>query len=180
MSGRLHYVVCLRTTNQDWHLLWKDGGSKPDRYVALPRSSKFLLAKTRSGLAKLATERGIAVSNQLAHVVDIAGMHRALTRLRPDRPLSEHTAQVLLESWNALEDMGRSIEAAPIPADPAIKDEAQRVYDKLFYGNNLPSVTPAGSSYQVTLTSRELDALRKAMRGAWREICERSAQFSLS
>lgn len=180
MTNRLHYVVCLRTSRQDWYLLWKDGGSKPDGYVTLPRSSKFLLASTGAGLVKLAAERGIAVSSQIAHMVDMVRMHRALTMLRPGRSLSERMAKFFLESWNALEDMGRSIGASPMPADPTITDDAQQVYDKLFYGNNLPSVTPAGRSYQVTLTSRELNALRKAMRGAWKDICERSAQFGSS
>lgn len=178
MSSHLYYAVCLRTSDQDRYLIWKDGGSKPDKYVTLPRSSKFLLAKNRTGLARLASELNIAIASQPAHLVDIDGMHRTLARLRPGRALSERSSKVLLDSWNALEDMSRSVGASRIAADPEIKDEAQRVYDKLFYGNNLPSVTPVGRSYQVALTSRELDILRKAMRSAWQEICERSAQFN--
>ena len=173
-----HYAVCLRTSYQDEYLIWKDGDSEPDRYLTLPRSNKFLLAKNMSGLVRLASELNIALASQPAHLVDIDSMHQTLARLRPSRTLSERSSKVLLETWNALEDMSISIGISSVAADPEIKDEAQRVYDKLFYGNNLPAVTPTGCSYQVTLTRRELAILRKAMRGAWQKICNRTAQFS--
>jgi hypothetical protein len=86
-------------------------------------------------------------------------------------------ARMLLESWNALDDMARSIGTSPIPSDKSLKGKAKSIYDKLFYGNNLPSVTPPGEKYRVTLTREELAVLRVVLRHAWSDICDRSAQF---
>jgi hypothetical protein len=173
MTSNLHYVVCLRTSHQDFYLLWKDGGNEPDRYVTLPESSRFLHAKTRAGLVRLARANDIEVSSEPAHLVDIAKMESTLGRLRPGRPLSQRSAQVLMASWNALEDMCNSI-GVPIPPVAGSKAEVQHVYDKLFYGNNLPSVTPEGSVYQPAFSSRELAVLRSALRNSWQEVARTS------
>lgn len=175
MSDPLHYSVRLRTGNGEWYLLWKDGGDKPDAYITLPRSTNLLIARTRSDLAKLAMQRKLPVSDASPHLVDIAMMQRALERLRPDRTVSQQTSQILLESWNDLEDLARSVRS--VPANALREKEIKRVYDKLFYGNNLPSVTPAGKSFLPAFTKQELVVLRKFLRATWQGICDRVELF---
>jgi hypothetical protein len=165
----LHYVVCLRTSHQDFYVLWEDGGDKPDRYVTVLESRRFLCANNRAGLVRLSKAKGIEVSSDPAHLVNIAEMQDTLARLRPGRPLSQYSAQVLLESWNALEDMCRSTGASMRLAG-ASEAEVKHVYDRLFYGNNLPSVTPEGRSCKPAFNSEELAVLRSTLRSSWQEI----------
>lgn len=37
------------------------------------------------------------------------------------------------------------------------------IYEKLFWGNNLPTVTPAGKTYVPVWTQNELERLRSVM-----------------
>lgn len=168
MTQDVYYVVCLVADGQRRFVLWKDGGSEPDRYVTLPRSSGLAMSNTERGLAKLARRHRLPISEQEPHTVDLDAMRRALAAMRPGKPISQRTARILLECWNALEDMARSLQ---VPFEgPTSKRETQAVYDKLFYGNNLPSITPADLRYQPLFTDRERSLLRSVLRRAWREI----------
>lgn len=158
-------------------MLWSEGNSEPASYATIFQLGKFLVAKTRSGLVKLAADLHIDVSREPAHIVDIVRMHLILTKLRPGKALTQEFAEILLESWNALEDMSRSlgIEATSTVGDT--KALMQHVYDKVFYGNNLPSLTPKGHGYAPVFNREELAALRFGLRKTWQEICKRSGQF---
>jgi hypothetical protein len=54
-----------------------------------------------------------------------------------------NTCAQLLNAWNLLGDIARSVNASLDDRGP----EADKCYDKLFYGNNLPSITPPGEHY---------------------------------
>jgi hypothetical protein len=67
---------------------------------------------------------------------------------------------LLLEAWNLFDDIAASIGAH-------LHDRGERrdkVYDKLFWGNNLPAVTPPGRSYQPLWNGCELRILRSVLR----------------
>lgn len=58
-------------------------------------------------------------------------------------PASDDTCTQLLNAWNLLDDIARSVKASLNDRGP----KADKCYDKLFYGNNLPSITPPGEHY---------------------------------
>ena len=71
-------------------------------------------------------------------------------------PSSEEVCTQLLEAWNLYGDIARNLDAT-FDDDG---EEAQRCYDKLFYGNNLPSITPAGERYRPYFTDDEQQLIR--------------------
>ena len=75
---------------------------------------------------------------------------------------SAKTRKVLLEGWNFLEDLARSLD---IDESIAIfkSQILSKMYNKLFFGNNLPSVTPDGKSYTPMWTFDEVDQLKSAI-----------------
>ncbi len=46
------------------------------------------------------------------------------------------------------------------------QEEAKSAYDKLFYGNNLPAITPEDSKCHPLLNDRERAVLRTLLRNA--------------
>lgn len=68
----------------------------------------------------------------------------------------------ILNCVNILEDFLRSFE---IESDFAAyrTDLLENVYDKIFWGNNLPAMTPEGESYQPNWKIEELEALEEYM-----------------
>lgn len=174
---QLTYIVSLRAYDQDHLLLWQDGGDAPDKYIAYPETKQFLLARRSDELLSKARELGLQVADQEPALIDLDKVFRGLAALRPNRRLSLRTCELLLDGWNTLEDMARSIGVPLTEATVDDPDSLRIAYDKLFYGNNLPSVTPADEAYSPLFSSGERKAIRSYLRRLWQEIMEGARQF---
>lgn len=173
----LTYIVSLRACGHDYLLLWQDGGDAPDEYVVSPDVNQALLTGTLDELLTKAKKLGLKVADQEPTPIDLDKVFRVLAELRPNRRSSERTCQLLLDGWNTLEDMARSV-GVPLPETTVDDPESLRVaYDKLFYGNNLPSVTPEEESYNPLFSSQERRGMRSYLRRLWQAVMERTRQF---
>jgi hypothetical protein len=67
-----------------------------------------------------------------------------------------------LEAWNLFDDIAASI---PSRGDgfESFKSQYSEIYDKLFWGNNLPSMTPEGERYVPEWSRDELQSLSRVM-----------------
>jgi hypothetical protein len=65
-----------------------------------------------------------------------------------------------LNAWNLFIDLRSAIAGRDTIRDP---DGARSVYDKLFRGNNLPSVTPKGERFQPAWDESEIAALARVL-----------------
>lgn len=66
-----------------------------------------------------------------------------------------------LKAWNLFCDIANSVES-PLKEPFTKLDSEMRdlgIYDKLFWGNNLPAMTPAGERFVPTWSAEELEAL---------------------
>jgi hypothetical protein len=68
----------------------------------------------------------------------------------------EPDCRLLLSIWNMAGDVARSVNEAFEDRGQALDD----VYDKLFFGSKLPSMTPPGEHCQPEWTDKELGLLR--------------------
>jgi len=68
----------------------------------------------------------------------------------------------LLNAWNFFDDLARLHDDAE--SDYAkLSRGAETSYDKLFWGNNLPSMTPPGESFTPVWSAEELEDIRRVM-----------------
>jgi hypothetical protein len=168
----MNYVVLLRTLGRSHYLLWREGEGAPDEYVIRPGSSQFLMANSLAELLAHAKHFGFRVADSEPVLIDLDEMFRVLAALRENRASSKQTCQALLEGWNALEDMSRAVDIS-VTGDALYQKEALRsAYDKLFYGNNLPAITPPNRSYAPLFTSEERKSMRMYLRATWKRILE--------
>jgi hypothetical protein len=77
----------------------------------------------------------------------------------PDAPVDCRKA---LAAWNLFSDVAKSISERGISFD-RLDSQFPGVYDKLFWGNNLPSVTPSGRHYEPAWSQDELAALTEVL-----------------
>jgi hypothetical protein len=99
--------------------------------------------------------------------MDFDRFWKALRNLKTDRASSTITCTILLEGWNFIEDMGRTF---------GLKKDLKRLhsrllnkaYDKLFYGCNLPAVTPGDKSYSPLWSHEEILSMRAELSEIWR------------
>jgi hypothetical protein len=179
MSRRiLHYVLRLRVRGRNYFVLWEEHPEEADRLTIEARMSRFVSARSKGRLLeKIRSMPDVNLANQEPIHMDVDEVFKALAALRPLRALSERKCEILLNGWNLLRDMYRSI---PSNASEPRFDRGkvvQKAYDKLFWGNNLPAVTPPGRSYSPLYSSQELQSIRRSFRGLWSEIRQWSGQF---
>lgn len=67
---------------------------------------------------------------------------------------------LFFEAWNLFDDISRSTDGN-FDSD---KEKTNKIFDKLFWGCNLPSMTPEGEHYQPEWDAEEFDTVFEIMR----------------
>jgi hypothetical protein len=167
-ANTLYYVVCWTLGDHQRYVLWRDGGNQPDEYFTLqaPAGPKLLAARSRPALRRAAHTHQLSVADDETQVVSLHVTLAALSALRPGRPVSARTARLLLDTWNALDDLAISVNDAFMPPSAAQDQALKAAYEKLFWGLNLPAVTPTGRAYHPILKDDERHATRALLRPA--------------
>lgn len=164
MTNGMAYLVCFVLRFKKHFLLWQDGGSDPDSYAMDIQRRKILQADTEDEIRKMAVTFGIAVAPSDVHVIDLDALDVILRNLRPSRRISQRASEKLLECWNAVDDLSRSL--GVVSELFATKNDAlsDAVYEKLFYGNNLPSVREDVGMFHPFFSRDEMIWLRNFFR----------------
>jgi len=171
MNKNIYYLVRWMYNDKDFFLLWYDGGANPDGYVLRnQKEPTLLITRTKNEITEYAQKYGFRLSPQGESVLDFNELSKALKRLRPNRHLSQKMSEVFLNFWNTLDDISSSTKIQLISQDLFHKEDLDRLYEKLFYGNNLPPVTPEGSEYFPILVDKEQGIIRNFFRHAIKTI----------
>lgn len=85
--------------------------------------------------------------------------------------------EFLLDFWNLFGDVAYSVGRK---FEPVRTKRSDRVYNKLFFGSNLPAMTPPGEKYVPLWTKKERKLLRELMRSGLNMLCEVCAEANIS
>ncbi len=96
----------------------------------------------------------IVEETPILHNLDL--VERWLRRKRPTRP----ECGELLSAWNLFGDVSASIGGA-FDGD---RERTQTIYQKLFWGTNIPAITPPGKHYEPLWSGREYRIIRETLR----------------
>jgi len=78
-----------------------------------------------------------------------------------DEPTKRVDCVRALLAWNLFDDVAASVTAAGF----GVKNERSKsIYEKLFWGNNLPSMTPAGKKYIPKWSREEIGSLADVLK----------------
>ena len=87
-----------------------------------------------------------------------------------DHPTSEKIdPAAFLNAWNMLED-AQSFKSNVVSLYKITSRRADEIYDKLFFGNNMPAVTPDGVSYEPIWSQDEIEVLSRIYRFGLAEL----------
>jgi hypothetical protein len=142
--------LCIaRLDGADRYFLWESGDDIPDR-VVLDDAGELRLFSSEA--AARAAE-GDELSTEPPTIYDLDALD---AWCRSDAVPAD--CSPLLEAWNLFGDLPRD-ENLFAAADGQQND----LYDKLFFGCNLPAMTPPGQEYIPTWTSGEIHALKRVL-----------------
>ena len=83
---------------------------------------------------------------------------------------------VIITCWNILSDMAKSIDCDFLGDSKS--EEIQNIYDKLFYGCNLPSLKKSGEDFLPKWADDEKNLIKKVLKNGF-EVLQRALKLSL-
>ena len=159
MMSRIHYPVRYRLDHKErwlvWHTIEDDDGNEDDG-VVVNQEGLMPVFRTRQSLLAYAQAKGLSLKEDSPTFYNLDIVQKWLKRKRP----AQLNCVEFLSAWNLLADMSTSIGGN---FDPD-KDKTRKIYAKLFRGNNLPAVTPAGKHYEPLWPGRESRIIRQVLR----------------
>jgi len=147
-------VMPIRLGGRDWWyvVLWTDNDCEDSAYR---HGSASPLYSDRDALVRDLDLDGIPVDDEVGWAVDV-DRARALLSFT----MSRDEMDVVNTAWNSLDDLTKSL-GVPLGFHGKL---ANRAYDKLFWGLNLPSMTPPGQWFTPRWRPRELDKIEQVLR----------------
>jgi hypothetical protein len=148
---RLHFPCRVRLSGADVFVIWYE--DERNGIVRVP-DGRLLVAASRASLAVEASEVGVAPEPEDQTNYDFDQV-RAWCR----RPTAEGVeCSAFLDVWNFFDDLA-GLHTASDTESARLSRAAVGCYDKLFWGNNLPSVTPPGEQFVPSWSPEELAAI---------------------
>jgi hypothetical protein len=151
--ARKHYQVRYRLDGAESYLIWFSDESDG---VVVELDGSVPTFRTQPDLWTYAERRGLALEAEEPSEFDLDAVERWLSR--PDRGAIE--CAHFLDAWNLFGDIASSKGCA---AFETASRSAGVVYDKLFWGNNLPAVTPPGEHYVPAWSDAEVAELHRIL-----------------
>jgi hypothetical protein len=160
MMNRVHYPIrCLLDHKERWliwHTIGTGDGAEADGIV-VNSSGGALVFRSQKSLIVYAQIKGLSLAEEnKSAFYNLDVLVKWLKRKRP----AELDCVEFLNAWNLLADMSVSIGSN---FDPD-KTKTRKIYSKLFWGNNLPVVTPTGKHYNPLWPGRESRIIQHVLR----------------
>lgn len=152
LMERKYYIFWYRLDGGDAYLIWY---SNEQDGVLVDEGGCVLSFPDRGSLLKYAESQGLSIEAEESTLHNLDELVRWLNS--GDTNLIE--CDNYNGAWNLFADVSHSING-DFDAD---KDLTQKLYDKLFWGCNLPSITPEGEQYHPAWTKRELKIMRDVL-----------------
>ncbi len=157
--SRVYYAVRYRLDHKDRWLLWHSddaaNGLEADGIV-VDQTSQVPVFRTPQGLATYAeTNNLLPLENDNSAFYNFDAVEKWLKRKRP----TQLDCVEFLNAWNLLADLSATI-SGDFDSD---KIETGDIYSKLFWGSNIPAITPPGKHYDPVWVGRESRIIRQVI-----------------
>jgi hypothetical protein len=160
MEERRFYPCRLRLNGAEVFVVWYSG--ERDGFVR-DDADRLLTARTHEALTSAAGERDISLLNDQRADYDFDRIWAWCGV--PDA--AEIDCRIFLDAWNFLDDLA-GLHTGAETAYTRLSRKASGCYDKLFWGNNLPAVTPPGERFDPVWRAKELTEIRRVMKAGIR------------
>ena len=150
--SRQYYILWYRLDGCDSFLIWH---SDEQDGVYVDPGGFVPSFKDTASLSEYATVRDIGVDTEGPILLNLDVLREWLER-KAVGLIDPHSFN---GAWNLFADVSRSVNGG----FDANQKLTQRIYNKLFWGCNLPSVTPEGEQYHPAWTKRELEIMRNIL-----------------
>jgi hypothetical protein len=161
---RKYYILWYRLDGSNSYLIWF---SDENDEVLVDEGGVVPSFKDTNSLVNYAEERGISVDVGEPILLDLDVLGRWLK----EKDVELIDPSRFNGAWNLFADVSRSVNGG----FDSNRELTQKIYNKLFWGCNLPSVTPEGEQYHPAWTERELKIMYEVL-GSGLQMFRRSVR----
>jgi hypothetical protein len=156
--NRKHYMLWYRLESKNRFLIWHTSDSDNSDGVVVTENMRIPYFTSKAELLDFSEKNRLRVEDEEPVMHDLDAIVRWLKTRKRKRSQKIDCADFLC-AWNLFADASKSI-GEDFDSN---RNMTNKIYDKLFCANNLPSVTPAGKSYEPIWTRREVAIMRDVM-----------------
>ncbi|WP_299169046.1 hypothetical protein [uncultured Arthrobacter sp.] len=146
----LSYTLWIQFRGQRMGLVWQTevgtGEVEGDTDSVLVQDGRIISVGSATEFAAVAQQFDLELEEGTEELQNLDELERLL-----ELPVSDDICDKLLNAWNLFGDIARSVGASLEDSGP----KTSKCCDKLFYGTNLESITPAGEHYSPDFTDEE-------------------------
>ena len=151
-----YYALSYQLDAAQRYLIWATDLDSDAKDVILLDGDECILAfDDLSMLQEYATENKLTITQEEPILHDLDWVSNWVRSPSPSTVNCVH----VLAAWNLFADIWQSVKRHR-EYFRSIDEQYQAVYDKVFWGNNLPAVTPDGEHYVPEWNPDEIDVLR--------------------
>lgn len=161
-------ILELRFGDHSEFLLWYEDENGKDCVYTL--NNKAQAFETESEVHECAVTLGLNCAG--ACIYDAERLKKWIEAHKKDAD-----CRLLLDFWNMFGDIAYSVGRK---FEPVRTKRSDRIYNKLFFGSNLPAMTPPGEEYVPNWTKKERKLLRELMRSGLNMLGEVCTAANLS
>jgi hypothetical protein len=151
--SREYFNLWFRLDACDSYLIWFEGEDESDG-VIIDANGKVPCFHNNEDLLRYAASLKLSVNTETMLLHDLDFVVAWL-----EAKVEVVDCRILLEAWNLFDDVSHTVNGN-FDVNHKL---TTKIYEKLFWGNNIPAVTPVGKSYEPTWTKRELKIMREVL-----------------
>jgi len=146
-----YFALLYRFRNEERLLIWISG--EPDT-VAVNRAGDVVSFQSLAELFRYAQQMNWRIEDEKPNLHDLDAINEWILAWQ-----TPPNCQIALEAWNLFSDIAFSTTSHTKFAFAELDSHAPALYDRLFWGNNLPAVTPQGECFVPAWSEEELKVL---------------------
>lgn len=154
------YPHSVKIDGRSYLLIWCTDDPSGDHYFTI--KDQLLIGGNKDDITSKLQEDAERVQWDSGDELDLDMAFSELEKMTQGPTTKVRQNVLILDSWNFFEDLIRTFsleEKFSNYRTPLLN----KAYDKLFWGCNLPSVTPAGKSYEPIWNEEEVQNIRNYM-----------------
>ena len=186
MTDRTCFLTQIIWMGNSHFFFWKDGGEKPDR-ILTDRNGVLINEESKALALQFARSLNEDVDADDVRLFDFDRLWAILRGGRQGAIFSKSDYNNILEGWNLIEDLGRSLKIALVPHEDR-RSLIQGLYEQVFASADVLDLADRGVSSEVRakvvevtpswtvegngprLTREKIGAILDFLEGAWKAV----------
>lgn len=164
------YLTQMTCGGIDHYLFWIDGGNSPDFFLATELREVYV-SSSKVLANELVGNLGLLVLGEASFNIDKVLF--ALTRTKKMRILSSSECKSVLDGWNMIEDLAKTMSFKIPPYSEAKKRSILKCYEKFFDRADILEIFAESGAQLPYMSRRERIIAKTYLLNAWRHVCKK-------